>query len=737
MTKLLLALILFFTSLASLGHAAPVCTDAYFVCTYTQGYTPSGDYPQYPDTGQDYAIDKIKNFQMIVTDKAVWNWYASFDGKTTLWEKLRAQNSNIKVLVYQNGFPLYTVTSGLGSIGKTNFYDYVANKDNAGHASIGRTFSDYLRFSTEGDYDQTRSMNITNTGWIDYWAAKSSMAEIDGTVVYGTAVRTAGAVGVFADNSMVTTGRTYRHTPTPVNNDPQYDVPANEDCPNEFVSCEGFNAGSARPAVWWTHALAAFNRISIAVNARNEYWVPNGGSQTLTQVGDQYWADLEALANKPLGIMCENCFFSGSYEGYIDDVIQGWNRGMDTTLNVVNDNTAEAATGAGVLGAWANVTRSPITKQSTGRVAESQMWWALVAHKLADGAIGNDRQHWFGFAIDGGMHWHDTFDPAYLHLGSAVTNYFLAKTGTNVYCREFTDGWMCLNGRNRSPDQSLAVTGINVPSGSVCVVKVSNFKNAGTPGQSTTCANLGLSTTNTTWDIDSFEGVVLLKSTASLTNSDNTTTARTLTINSTSPSSGVAITVSPADNNAVTSCTTGSCSLLYNNGTAVTITAPTTAGGNDFVNFTSCDSAASNVCTQTLTGNETVVANYSSMAPPAPVITATPTTAPRGGAAVVTWANIESPTVRDWFAFALKGSAITEHLDWWYLSCTQTPPGTPAGDDSCNVNIPGTADPGLYTWRLFSNDSYTLLDDYGDITVANPVFGIGGKISVGGKIAAK
>lgn len=491
-------------------HAAPVCSDAFFVCTYTQMYIPSQFYPQLPATGTDYAIDKVKNFHLIVTDKAVYNWYAGYDGKLTLWDKLKAQNPNQKILLYQNGFPLYTVTSGGASIGKTQWSDYISA--NPSHGSIGVTHKTYLRHAAFDGYENTRIMNIGNTGWIDYWAAKSSMAEMNGFILGGVTGSTSGAIGVFADNVATTAGRAYRHTPNA--GDGSQDIPANEDCPNEYVTCDGFNAGSGRPAAWWSNVLAAINRVSLAFNGRNEHWVFNGGGQTLTQVGGAYWSDLEAVSTKPLGLMCEGCFVHGGSEFYIDELITGWERGMSTTLNVINDNTANATSGGGVLGSWANPTQN-------GRIAEGQLWYSLTAHKLADGTVGNDRQHWHGFVIDQGAHWNDVLDPAYVHLGKSAGNYFRAKVGTNVYCREFTDGWMCLNGRNRSPDQSLPVSAIPVPTGAVCVVKYTTYKNANTPGQNTNCDTLKLATTSTTWDIGSFEAVILLKSTRSLTNSDN------------------------------------------------------------------------------------------------------------------------------------------------------------------------------------------------------------------------
>jgi hypothetical protein len=84
----------------------------------------------------------------------------------------------------------------------------------------------------------------------------------------------------------------------------------------------------------------------------------------------------------------------------------------------------------------------------------------------------------------------------------------------------------------------------------------------------------------------------------------------TLTMNSIYPSSGVPISASPADNNSNTSGSTGF-TLSYNQGTAVTLTAPATAGGKSFSSWSGCDSATTVTCTVTINANTIVIASYS------------------------------------------------------------------------------------------------------------------------------
>jgi hypothetical protein len=91
-------------------------------------------------------------------------------------------------------------------------------------------------------------------------------------------------------------------------------------------------------------------------------------------------------------------------------------------------------------------------------------------------------------------------------------------------------------------------------------------------------------------------------------------TTYVLTVNSASPATGVDITVTPADKNSLENGTT-SFTRTYNSGTAVTLTAPTTAGGNNFSAWTGCTSASTVTCNVTIGANTTVTATYSAPTP--------------------------------------------------------------------------------------------------------------------------
>ncbi len=91
-------------------------------------------------------------------------------------------------------------------------------------------------------------------------------------------------------------------------------------------------------------------------------------------------------------------------------------------------------------------------------------------------------------------------------------------------------------------------------------------------------------------------------------------TTYVLTVNSTNPATGAAISVSPGDNSGATSGAT-SFTRTYNSGSSVVLTASATSGGNTFSSWTGCSSVSAAVCTVVLTGNTTVTANYTTPAP--------------------------------------------------------------------------------------------------------------------------
>jgi Glycoside hydrolase family 44/Divergent InlB B-repeat domain len=149
-------------------------------------------------------------------------------------------------------------------------------------------------------------------------------------------------------------------------------------------------------------------------------------------------------------------------------------------------------------------------------------------------------------------------------------------------------------------------------------------------------------------------------------------TTYVLTVNSVGPSSGVAISVSPADNNSATNGST-SFTRTYNAGKVVTLQAPTTTGTDSFVNWTGCTSALNETCSVTLSANTTVTANYNG--PHVTSVTVTP-----NPATVTIGSNRQ-------FSATVNGTGLSGNAVTWSLAA-------PAG----NTDSPGTiTSSGLYT----------------------------------------
>jgi hypothetical protein len=152
-------------------------------------------------------------------------------------------------------------------------------------------------------------------------------------------------------------------------------------------------------------------------------------------------------------------------------------------------------------------------------------------------------------------------------------------------------------------------------------------------------------------------------------------TTHVLSVNSTNPASGVAITVSPADNNGAANGTT-SFTRTYNAGTSVTLTAPASSGGNTFASWSGCSSASTVTCTVALNANTTVTANYALPAKTTPTVTVTPSTSS------ITTAQSLSVTV------AVSGANGTPTGSVVLSSGSYTSSATTLGSGSATIMIP-------------------------------------------------
>jgi hypothetical protein len=98
--------------------------------------------------------------------------------------------------------------------------------------------------------------------------------------------------------------------------------------------------------------------------------------------------------------------------------------------------------------------------------------------------------------------------------------------------------------------------------------------------------------------------------------------------------------------------------------------------------------------------------SFSTTALPTPTLSASPSSIAPGGTVTVTFANVPSPTVRDWIGMYILGNTGNSFLDWKYEGvspCSQTVPGSSRASGSCTFTAPVT--PGSYNFRLWDNDN--------------------------------
>ena len=117
---------------------------------------------------------------------------------------------------------------------------------------------------------------------------------------------------------------------------------------------------------------------------------------------------------------------------------------------------------------------------------------------------------------------------------------------------------------------------------------------------------------------------------------------RKLTIASSNPNSGVNVAYSPANPCGYESGTTP-LTTSFNGDTYVTLTAPSTAGGNNFSSWGGCDFWSENTCIVTMNENRTVTANYV-----APTLSFIVATSPPARQITVDDIGYTSPQTFDW-----------------------------------------------------------------------------------------
>jgi hypothetical protein len=87
-----------------------------------------------------------------------------------------------------------------------------------------------------------------------------------------------------------------------------------------------------------------------------------------------------------------------------------------------------------------------------------------------------------------------------------------------------------------------------------------------------------------------------------------------------------------------------------------------------------------------------------------------------GGTVTISWSGVANPTTEDWIGLYQPGTPNSSYMDWfWDSSCTRSVGTNALSSGSCTYTMPTVA--GTYEFRLFPNDTYTLLTKSGSVTV--------------------
>src|SRR5439155_9660283 len=97
---------------------------------------------------------------------------------------------------------------------------------------------------------------------------------------------------------------------------------------------------------------------------------------------------------------------------------------------------------------------------------------------------------------------------------------------------------------------------------------------------------------------------------------------------------------------------------------------------------------------------------FTTLAPAAVTMTVSPTSVAPGGTVTVAIANGPG-NILDWIALYTAGAPDSAYSDWKFLNGLRTAPATGVTSATVTFTMPSTS--GSYTFRFFSNNTFTLL----------------------------
>jgi len=300
-----------------------------------------------------------------------------------------------------------------------------------------------------------------------------------------------GADGIFSDNTqyqVIWKGQWYDENHV---GDAAY-----QDQPADYYS-----GGAYNDAKWRNDINAFFNRAvpGLAAEPQKVILVPNFGYMGSNP---EYWAQLDTLAHPPFAAMQEGgfaCPWSKAYSVWgWDNLVNGMKALKHTAVIMAQIGEVSHPTGLAAMD----------TALSEGNLGPNTTGWDALWFSIGSFLLALNPQKTNGYLSFSPTNyceniWLDELDPKYLHLGAPLGDYYVQN---GVAFREYEDGWAVVN---KTYQQNK--TGIPVPSGRARVITHANFKN-------TDAAALA-----TSFNLNYYRGVVLLKEGRKIGNEDNPT----------------------------------------------------------------------------------------------------------------------------------------------------------------------------------------------------------------------
>lgn len=424
-------------------------------------------------------------FDLIITGYSFYNHWA--EGKLNSWETLKKYNPNIMLALYQMGPSEYDVTNG-GDLG--DGWWWIKRNHGVNSGAERWTASGYrFPYLSNSNYPEERLMYIKNPDWQKYWT--------ENTYKYRYVQRLSqykGADAIFSDNTNFVVA-----WPDSWYDENNAGKPEFKDHPKDYASKDGKYDDAT-----WKDDMKSLLISSVKILEKKPIKVRMILNFGYMGKHPEYWVELDTMKPTVYAAMEEGAFTNPWDKTF---TISDWETKINVMKNLKNivalmNNTGRVPRGQG-LGKMDTVMTEGNMGPATGWDA---LWFSMTSFLM--GLNKEKSNAIFGFTIWGyGENYYlDEYDPRYLHLGKALGDYYINKSGPakNIAFREYEDGWVVTNKPHTGKKMN-----VPVPKGKAYVVTHANLKDPYSAKPVTK------------FDIGENRGLILLKAGKKIGNQDN------------------------------------------------------------------------------------------------------------------------------------------------------------------------------------------------------------------------